>query len=109
LRHEHLRAELGNGQTVDPPFDAGALVEALRSVNDLQLDPALIAAVASLFGPEVDRESRLELLRAVTNDPDGRFVTGEVFAERTSERIEDARRAMAAYQTLLDDPDTNET
>ncbi len=108
-RHEHLRTELETDQRADHTLDTQALAAALRAANDLQLNPELIAAVASLFGPEVDRERRLELLRAVTEDADGRFVTGEVFAERTSERIEDARGAMAAYQTLLDDPDTNET
>ncbi len=105
-RREHLRAAL---DTDEPVVDIPALVAALGELKDLHFDADLIAAVASLFGPDVDREQRLGLLRAVTEDPDGRYVTGEVFAERTSERIADARGAMAAYQVLLEDPDTNET
>lgn len=52
---------------------------------------------------------RLELLRAVTAEPDGRYVTGEVLAERTPQRIEDARRAIQEYEALLADPATTET
>jgi hypothetical protein len=105
-RREHLRAALDMDE---PVVDIPALVAALGALKDLDLDADLIAAVASLFGPDVDREHRLGLLRAVTEDADGRYVTGEVFAERTAERIVDARGAMAAYQALLDDSKTNET
>lgn len=45
----------------------------------------------------------------MTEDPDGRYATGEVLAERTADRIADARAAMAAYQELLDNPKTGET
>lgn len=108
-RRAHLRAALGTDTPVGSEVDIPALVAALSTLEDLDLDSDLITAIASLFGPGVDREHRLGLLRAMTEDPDGRYVTGEVFAERTAERIADARGAMAAYQALLDDPDTNET
>jgi hypothetical protein len=45
----------------------------------------------------------------VTQDPTGRYVTGEVLVERTPQRVQDARNAMAEYQTLLDDETSNET
>lgn len=108
-RREHLRAALDTDEPRDSPVDIPALVAALGALEDLHLDADLIAAMASLFGSVADREHRLGLLRAVTEDADGRYVTGEVFAERTAERIADARGAMAAYQALLDDPGTNET
>ena len=73
------------------------------------LDPEAVTAIAGFFGPGADRDRRLELLRAVTEDPSGRYVTGEVLAERTPQRVEDARNAMAAYQALLDDERSNET
>jgi hypothetical protein len=107
--HEQLRAALDTDEPLGREVGIPALIGAIRALEDLDLDSGLIAEIASLFGPGVDRERRLGLLRAVTEDPDGRHVTGEVFAERTAERIADARGAMAAYQTLLDDPETNET
>jgi len=68
-----------------------------------------IRAIADFFGQSSDREQRLELLRAVTADPSGRYVTGEVFAERTPQRIQDARGAIDAYQALLEDESTTES
>ena len=108
-RPEQLRAALSTNEPVASEVDIPALIAALLALENLDLDADSIAAIASLFGPDVDRERRLELLRAVTEDPDGRYVTGEVFAERIADRVADARSAMAAYQDLLDDPDTTET
>lgn len=83
------------------------IVAALDALGEL--NPDEVALIAALFGPGADREQRLELLRAVTKDPTGRYVTGEVLAERTPQRIQDARDAMAAYQALLADETTTET
>jgi hypothetical protein len=74
-----------------------------------ELDAEAIAAVAGFFGAGADRGRRLELLRAITDDAAGRYDTGEVLAERTPERVADARAAMTAYQALLDDDSSNET
>jgi hypothetical protein len=109
-RREQLRQALGEeDETPGTEIDIPALIAALGALEDLQFDSDSVAAIASLFGPAADRERRLELLRAVTDDPDGRYATGEVLAERTADRIADARGAMAAYQDLLDDPKTGET
>lgn len=108
-RRDQIREALGADEPAGPAADIPALVAALGALEELELEPDAVAAVARLFGPGVDRERRLELVRAVTEDPTGRYLTGEVLAERTPQRVADARNAMAAYQDLLDNPDTNET
>lgn len=106
-RLEQLRgiAGLGNGGVTEASLSE--TVAALAAMGGL--DKADVAAIAQLFGPGADRERRLELLRRVTEDPTGRYVTGEVLLERTPQRIGDARMAITAYQALLDDPSTDET
>lgn len=108
-RQGQLRDVLGEQSQDDAPIDLEVLVRALRTLMESDLDDAALAQVAEVFGPGIDRDSRMALLRAVTEDPDGRYVAGEVFVERTADRIADARRAMAAYQALLADPTTGET
>jgi hypothetical protein len=108
-RRAELRAALAAEEPGDQEIDVPALVAALAALQELELDPDSVAAIASLFGPGVDPERRLALLRTVTGDSDGRYATGEVLAERTTDRIADARDAMSAYENLLDDPNTGET
>jgi hypothetical protein len=106
-RVQQLRNIAGgtNGQAGAPSLaDTIAALEALGG-----LDAEGVAAVAGFFGRGKDHRQRLDLLRAVTEDPTGRYITGEVLAERTPQRVEDARNAMAAYQALLDDEASNET
>lgn len=90
-----------------PPADCRHTIAALEALGGLNADD--VSAIAGFFGAEADREQRLELLRAVTDDPTGRYVTGEVLVERTPQRVHDARNAMADYQALLDDETSNET
>ena len=108
-RREQLRVALGSDTTTGSDVDIPDLVATLGGLDDLELDSDSVAALASLFGSGADRERRLAMLRAVTEDAAGRYLTSEVLAERTVDRIADARGAMAAYQALLDDPDTGET
>jgi len=89
------------------PLDPDRLVDALRALGEL--DGEAIDAVTTFFGSHEDRDVRLRLIRAVTGDPDGRSVTGAVLAERTTDRIADARGAMAAYEELLSDSSVGET
>lgn len=105
-RLEQLRdlARADDGKGSARLADVVAALDALDG-----LSPEDVALIAGFFGPEADREQRLELLRAVTQDPTGRYVTGEVLAERTPQRVEDARNAMDAYHDLLDDETSNET
>jgi hypothetical protein len=105
-RLEQLRKITGPGKAGGPPSLAGTIA-ALEALGDLKADD--VSAIAGFFGPEADREQRLGLLRAVTDDPAGRYVTGEVLVERTPQRVQDARNAMADYQALLDDETSNET
>lgn len=87
--------------------------EPAQLVADLQtlaaLDAEVMGALAALVGAHEDRDTRLRLIRKVTEDADGRSVTTEVLAERTAERIADARNATSRYQVLLNDPGTGET
>jgi hypothetical protein len=109
-RRTQLESALGDQQhQEDTPVDVGLLVGALRTLMESELDAEGITQIAEAFGPGVDRERRVELLRAMTGDVDGRYATGEVFVERTADRIADARRATVMYQALLDDPNTGET
>jgi hypothetical protein len=106
-RIHNLRELIPPVERTDEAADLAAVVETLRELDDLADDD--IALIASLFGPTTDRERRLELLRAVTSDTSGRDVASEVVVERTPQRVEDARRAMAEYQALLEDSGTTET
>jgi hypothetical protein len=56
-----------------------------------------------------DREQRVELVRAITEDPTGRYVTGEVLAERAAQRVRDIRDAIADYESLLASATSTET
>jgi hypothetical protein len=119
LKVEHIAAWAGGDESrmgqlrevlgeIDPqPRTAGEAVAALKTMESLPVED--IRAIAELLGGITDRDERLELLRAVTSDPTGRYVTGEVLAERTAQRIDDARAAIAAYQALLEDDASNET
>ena len=93
---------------IDPQrLTAGEAVAALKTMESLSAED--IRMVGEFLGTVTDQDERLELLRAVTSDPAGRCVTGEVLAERTAQRIDDARAAIAAYQALLEDDASNET
>jgi hypothetical protein len=100
-RLEQVRSIAAQG---DP---LGAAVDALRSLSGLDAD--IVEAVAELARTETDREKRLELLRAVTEDATGRFVAGEVLGERIEDRLADARSAAAEYMGLVEDEGTTET
>jgi Shedu protein SduA, C-terminal len=96
-----------SSQAVVPRVEPGQLVAALRALESM--DSAALEALAEFFGSHDDPDVRLALLRAVTGNTGGRLVTGAVLAERTADRIADARAAMAAYEELLDDPAVRET
>ena len=106
-RFDQLRRIVGPaepGATATTPADA---VAALRSLQGL--DGEQVRMLTALFGEESEREARLQVLHAVTEDATGRYVTGEVLVQRTRERIADARLAMSAFQDLLDQPASDET
>lgn len=88
--------------------DLADVLAALETMGD-DLDPEAVAAIGTLFGAKAEREQRLELLRAITADPSGRYMTGEIMLERVPQRIAEARAALNAYQQLLDDPGSGET
>jgi hypothetical protein len=105
-RSDEVRDAMDDDADV-PTVDPKRVIGALRAIE--RVDPETMEAVATFFGSHDDPDVRLQILRAVTGDPDGRSVTGAVLAERTADRIADARGAMAAYQDLLDDPSVGET
>jgi hypothetical protein len=104
-RIEQLRELIG--ETRAEPAGLGDALEAIGTLSDLS--PGDLRVLAEFLGTAADREQRLELARAVTSDPTGRYVTGEVFAERIGERIDDARHTLAAYNRLLEDSQSTET
>lgn len=93
----------GDRETADLP----AVLAALRAMQGL--DPEILGAIEGLLGQEMDRETRLRLLRALTADRAGRYVTSEVLGQRISERLSDARDVTEAYEELLGDPNSTET
>jgi hypothetical protein len=103
-RRQKLR-ELAGG---DGHGNVGDVLNALRALGD-DLDPEAVRAIGALFGPDADRERRLDLLRSITSDPSGQHLTGEVLRERVPQRIAEARTALKAYEALLDDPQAGET
>jgi hypothetical protein len=104
-RIERLR-ELIREKSAEPA-PLAATLEALGALADLR--PEDVDTLARFLGTPADREQRLELARAITSDPAGRYVTSKVLAERTAQRVADARTAIATYSQLLHDPASNET
>jgi hypothetical protein len=88
--------------------DLGDVLDALAGLGE-ELDSDAVARIGALFGPGAERERRLELLRAIAADPDGRYLTGEVMLEELPRRIDEAREALADYRALLGDPGSGET
>lgn len=107
-RIEQLRSIPGVTDGASEP-DLPGVISALEALGSLDLDHEAVEAVTRFFGPGTDRDLRIALLRAITEDPDGRYVTGEIVVERAPDRIADARSAIAEYQKLLDDPKSSET
>lgn len=98
-----LRELAGGAEGADLP----EVLDALAALS-ADLDSEAVAQIGALFGPDAERERRLELLRAITADPSGRYLTGEVMLERVPQRIAEARAALEAYQALLADPGSGE-
>jgi hypothetical protein len=67
-------AGAGDGESGTPSL--GNTIAALEALGGLNADD--VSAIAAFFGSDANREQRLKLLRAVTDDPTGRYVTGEV-------------------------------
>jgi hypothetical protein len=107
-RREQLRqlAAASEGEGIQSRLRG--LLESLEQLPG-DLDPELISALGRLCDSTAGRDLRIALLREITSDPTGRYVVGEVLAGRNPERIADARKAMSAYQALLDDSGTTET
>ncbi|HEY1775891.1 MAG TPA: Shedu anti-phage system protein SduA domain-containing protein [Solirubrobacteraceae bacterium] len=98
--------QLAEGDGAEP----GSLADTLAALGEVEhLSIEDIRALADFLGTASSREKLLEVARAVTADPTGRYVTGEVFAERTLQRVQDAREAVAAYEALLNDGASTET
>jgi hypothetical protein len=104
-RIEQLRQLVQEGSAEPAPL--AATLDALGAIVDLR--PEDVGTLARFLGTPADREQRLELARAITSDPAGRYVTSKVLAERTAQRVADARAAIATYSELLADPASNET
>jgi hypothetical protein len=102
-----LREIAGTDAPEEPQGDVAAAIDALQELQ--ALDPEILVAVANLIGPETDRDARLQLLRALTNDPVGRYDAGEVLGNRAADRVADTRQAAIDYRALIEDPGSTET
>jgi hypothetical protein len=84
---------------VETPTDVERAVKALEVLQ--VLDAEVAQAVSELATTETDPEARLELLRTLTQDVDGRYATAEVLRERSHDRLEDARAAADEFDRIL--------
>jgi hypothetical protein len=96
--------EFASDTGIAGPADVVAALEALGG-----LDEAIVTALSELLGREAEKENRLRLLRALTEDAPKRYETGEVFSGRATERLGDARQAVAEYSALIADTSSSET
>lgn len=87
--------------------DVPSVIAALRALAPLDAD--ILCTVARLIRPETDRNARLQLLRALTDDPTGRYDAGAILGNRTADRVGDARKAAVDYCALVEDPSSTET
>lgn len=99
--------EIAGAKEASKEAPAASAVAALQALESF--DEEVVEALAALITPEMDRDSRLVLLRTLTEDPGGRRDAGEVLSERVELRLGDARRASAEFSALLEDPGTTET
>lgn len=103
----HQIRELVQAERPDPPATLPEIVAAIQALGELDADA--VAAFARLIGPGANREHRLEFVRRLTEDAIGRYLTLQVLAERTAERVADSRQVIADYRALLEDPRSIET
>ena len=99
-RLQMLRTAGTHGDGGKPGSDLGRALDAIGVLADL--DPEIAKAVAELITSETDLAARVDLLRALTTDTTGRYVTGEVLHERTRDRLTDARNAAQEFDSLLE-------
>lgn len=82
--------------------EASDVERAIAALESLEgLDAPFAEAVAALVTTDTDRDARLELLWAVTNDWNGRRLAGETLHARVSDRLADAREAADEFDELL--------
>jgi hypothetical protein len=105
-RLEQLRRIVGESDGSATDSIPGAIA-ALEGLEDL--DEEVISALAGLLGPGMDRDARLALLRALTEDSAGRKDAGEIMGQRAGQRMGDARRATSEFTALIEDPSAGET
>jgi hypothetical protein len=105
-RIEALRQIVGDASEAQ----AAPIPVALEAIRGLErLDAECVEALAELVGQDMNRDQRLGLLQALTDNPEGRRDASLVMGNRASERLEDARLAIEEYTALLEDPASNET
>jgi len=108
-RAEAVRAVVGVGAR-PREGDGATPKEALEALAAMgQVDVEIAAAIGALFGPDSDRDARLDLLRALTEYPAGRRDASEILGQRTRERLEDLRQATHKYKELLREPEAGES
>jgi hypothetical protein len=99
LRAVAAQAAVADDIATKTTTDVARAVTALETLE--VLDPEIAQAISELVTPETDPAARLELLRALTSDVDGRYATSEVLNERAHDRLADAREAADKFEELL--------
>jgi hypothetical protein len=95
-----LLRTIGSGEDGDESSsDLGRALTALGVLEELH--PEIANAIGELVTTETDLGARVELLRALTEDIDGRYAIGEILHERAGERLADAREAAGQFDDLL--------
>jgi hypothetical protein len=100
IERRRLLHTFGTPDDVDESVnDAARALAAIKVLGEL--DPEIAKAIGELVTSETDHAARVELLRALTGDIEGRYVTGEILHERAQERLTDARDAAKHFDNLL--------
>jgi hypothetical protein len=105
-RIEQLRQLVGAARP-DRSLRPEEVAEILRGWD--RLDSQVVDALAEVLSSCNDVEAQMRLLQAMNENVDGRYVTAEVLAARTEDRLADARAAADDFDALLATGDHTET
>jgi len=95
-----LRQVAVTGEEQDEGEASGDVQRALAALEALEsIGPDVAEAIAAVA--DGDRESKIELFWALTDDDEGRVAAGQLLSTRLDERLDDARRAADAFDELL--------
>lgn len=98
-RVAQLRNIAGVGDGTAVRADLPTVLATLQAMDGI--DQEVATALVGLLGQDLDKDVRLRLLHALTEDATGRYATTEVLRGRIYDRLGDARVVTQQYAVLL--------